>query len=306
MKKKRFALFGLIGLMAVSVGGMATAVVYSQRNDAMIVAKAEGEEEFEAKVSLPVVKHGEITVSKTEGHVGDIVEINAKHDLLYKIKFVAVNGTNLVESEETAGLYSFALVEGENVISAEFVIDEELLGEMSVIMNQAIEKDWTHLFRVENVIRIVTFILNGGLLIAMVRYFVKDKRIAASVERSVSKTVAEIVPDSTKQTVLVVMKEVFEPMFSQVTAYQSDIVTGLSVLAKCTALAQENTPESRKAILDELTSTKIGDMKTIEEAKQVIDNFVAEKLDKFNETMSKLDNISNKNKENIKIVVKEK
>ena len=254
-------------------------------------------ETFECKVVLGEFAHGEITMDKNEGHVGDVVTLTVKPTLLYLVEYVKVNGVNLVESEETKWSYSFALVEGENKIEAKFAVDKELLGEMSTVYEQATNKDWTHLFSLENVLRLVSFVLNGGLLMVMVRYFVQDKKIANSVESGVKKSMDKLIPETTKQAVLENTKEVLKPMFTQVTAYQEDIIRVTGILVKCIALMQEDTPDSRRAILAELANLNIGDMKVVEEAKKFIDDYFAKKMSDMQGVMNDLDEIINKNKQ---------
>lgn len=258
---------------------------------------AEYEEVFECSVVLGKYNHGEISVDTLKGHVGDVVEITAKHDFLYLVDYVAVNGVNLIEDEDISGLYRFTLVEGENIITAKFIVDSELLGEMSIIYEQAMNKDWTNLFSLENVVRIVSFLLNGGLLLAMVRYFIKDKRIEKNVENSVKSTCEKIVPETTKNAVVESVKEVCAPMFAETTGNQQEIVRVVGVLVKCIALMVEDTPDSRRAILAELSNLNIGDMKVIEDAKKVIEEFFASKMSEMQDTMNKLDKVIEKNKE---------
>lgn len=308
MKKKIGLFFGLLlGFCAIGSACVGFTSVVNANNS--IVAYAEGEEgeeppvttpeeeTFESKVVLSAVSHGKISVDKEQGHVGDIVTVTAHADLFYLVDYVAVNGTNLVESEETRGVFTFALVEGDNTISASFVVDKELLGTFSEMYEQASNKDWTNLFTVKNVVTIVNFILSSGILIAIVRYFVKDKRLAKKVEDKVEETVSKIVPETTKEVILKTTEETLAPIFSQISAYQEEIVRVVAVLVKCIALMQEGTPEAKTAILNELSNLNVGDNKVIDEAKAIIEQFAKEKLDYLNGLLGKLDNIAQKNKE---------
>ena len=257
---------------------------------------SESEATFECSVVIAETVHGEVSVDKTEGHVGDVVTVIAKHDICYLIESANVNGTALIEDEETSGLFKFSLVEGVNTITVKFAIDKELLGELSVIVDQAANKDWSNLFSVENVIRIVSWLLSGGLLVAMVRYFIKDKRLEKKVEDTVKETVTKIIPETTKQTVLDTIETQITPIFAQVTASIEDIMRALAVYSKCMALSQENTPESRRAILDELSGLKIGDFNTIEEAKKYIEASMAAHRVEMAEMLDKISKIAEENK----------
>ena len=167
---------------------------------------------------------------------------------------------------------------------------------MSAIYEQAINKDWTHLFSLENVLRIVTFVLNGGILLVIARYFIQDKKIGDGVERGVSKTVSKVVPEAAKEAVLANTKEVLQPMFSEITAYQQDIIRVVGIMVKCIALMQEGTPDARRAILAELANLNIGDMQVIEQAKKFIDEYFAKKVADMEGIMGSLDKIIEQNK----------
>lgn len=315
MKKRIGLIFSLL-LGFCAVGGMCVSHSISNRNYVAVYAEpddssdgpaestpaesdpVEAESEvFECKVIIPEFEHGKITADKLEGHAGDIVTLEVKHSLFYLIDFVKANDVNLVEDEETSGIYKFALVEGDNNISAKFIVDTELLGEMSVIYEQASNKDWTNLFSVENIFRIASFILSSGLLLAMVRYFIKDKRLESKVENKVESTMKAIVPDMTKKVVEENIQNVIEPIFAETSANQVEIMRVLGALVKCMALMQEDTPESRRAVLSELANLNIGDTKVIEDAKAFIDKYFNDKMNELQGLLSSVDKVIEKNKE---------
>lgn len=309
MKKRIGLIFGLL-LGFCAIGGACVSSVKYNANSNYIAVCAEGEEEpeepaetpeepevFECQVVLSAVSHGKITADKMEGHVGDIVTLTVDPSAFYLVEYVKMNESNLIEDEELSDTYKFALVEGENKITANFVVNQELLGEMAVIYEQASNKDWTHLFSVENVFRIISILFSGGLLLTMVRYFIKDKRLADKVEKKVEKTVAKVVPETTKQVVTENIQTVIQPLFAQTAGYQEEIIRVLGILVKCIALMQEDTPESRRAVLAELANLNIGDMKVIEDARNFIDKYFAEKMNDLQKVMNGLDNIIEKNTE---------
>ena len=297
--KRKIGLFLGLFLGCFAIGGTFFGINSLNSHENAIVVRAEGEEEeiFECNVVLDTFEHGKISVDKEQGHVGDLVTLTAKHDLFYLVDYVAVNGTNLVESEAVSGEYTFSLVEGENKITAKFVVDAELLGTFSEMYEQASNKDWTNLFTVKNVVVIVNFFLTSGILIAVVRYFVKDKKLEKKVEDKVEEIMKNLVPETTKQVILKNTEETLAPIFAKTSAYQEEIIRVLGALVKCVALMQENTPESRNAILNELSHLNISDNKVIDEAKAIIEQFAKEKMDNLNALLGKLDDITQKNKE---------
>ena len=258
------------------------------------------EEEKPCKVVIEKSEHGSVEVDITEGKVGDIVTITAKHDMLYKIKGVYVNGTALIEDENTSGLFVFSLVEGENKITAEFVVDEELCGTLTDIISEATNKDWTNLFSMENVITLVKWLLDGGVLIAMVRYFVKDKRLADKLEEKVKETCEKIVPDNTKNAVIENTKTIIEPMFNQVVQDGALARQLMGIMVKCMVLMQQNTPEAKIAILDEFEKLKgIADLDSIANIKKYIEEAVSQHSKAYEETLARIKNISEHHQENI-------
>lgn len=312
--KKRIGLFLGLLLGFCTIGGTAIGINHAYNTRDVLVARAEGEEAeptptpeitptptaeeiFECKVTIAEAAHGKISVDKEKGHVGDIVTITAKPEMFYLVKGITVNGTSLIESEETRDEFSFILVEGENTIAATFEVNKELLGELSIIYEQAMNKDWTNLFSVENVIRVVTFLLNGGILFAIIRYYIKDKKLADRLEKATKQTLAELVPDTTKKAVIANIREVIAPLFAEIVAKEEENTNTTAVLVKCIALQQEGTPEARRAILDELSNLKVGDDKTIEEAKATITKYVEDKIHDLDEVMTQLNSVIDKNKE---------
>lgn len=264
------------------------------------------EEVYECKVVLNVMLHGKVKVDKTEGHVGDIVTVTANPDLFYLVEFAEVNGSILVEDEETRGLYKFALVEGDNRITIKFAIDKELLGEMSTIYEQASNKDWTNLFTIENVITLIKWLLDGGILIAMVRYFIKDKRLADKVENKVKESCEKIIPEAAKNAVIENTKLVIEPMFNQVVQDGALARQLMGIMVKCMVLMQQNTPEAKIAILDEFEKLKgIVDLDSIANIKKYIEEAVANHTKAYEETLARINSIGEKHQEAIEEKVKE-
>ena len=314
---KKTKLFALLGLGFLSMFGL---VLGSACNRSMMPVYAEPEDETSEPVDNPVddpaqdpvdepeevyeclvfwaeKDHGKIIVDKDKGHIGDIVTITVNPDIFYITDYVKVNGISLVEDENLRDTYKFALVEGNNEIDAHFIIDEELLGKMSVMVEEATNKDWTNLFSVKNVITLVALIFDGGILLAVVRYFVKDKKLADKVEKKVETTVKEVLPDTTKEIVLNTIQELITPYFAKLEVGFNDIQEMLVVFCRCFALAQEDTPEARIAITKELASLKLSDKASIALIENKINEFIKDQGDRMAEVLKNLGDIKNKNQE---------
>lgn len=265
-------------------------------------------EVYECKVVIGEAAHGKISVDKEEGHIGDIVILTANADLFYLVEYAKVNDTALVEDEDTAGVYKFALVEGNNTISVKFAVDKELLGEMSTMFEQASNKDWTNLFSVKNLISIIAMLFNGGVLLAIARYYVKDKKLEKKVENKIQEVVSKVVPEATKNIVLDALKELIAPYFAQIQATGADLQVVIATLCRCFALAQEGTPESKIAITKELAALNLSDNALITAIQEKIEKFMKEQSDKMANVLNDLAKIEhnsnqivdNSNDENVK------
>lgn len=304
MKKGKIIALSLLtlGLFGAVTAG---AVVLAQHNESAIAIRAEGEDPVDpvdpesnaATVVINKVAHGTVEADVMEGVEGDICTLNIKAEILYVVSSVKVNGTALVEDEDISGLYKFAMVKGENVVDVSIVVDNNLLGDLSSIYAQMRDKDWTHLFSVENVLRIVTFVLNGGILSAVICYVIRDKKLAAKVEKTTRATLSDIVPETTKNIIIQSVRDFIEPMFAQMKADNVEMMKALGVFAKVLALAQEDTPESRIAIINMLSELKISDEKTLAEVKSYIDKFFADNLKKYEDILKKIEEIGAASKE---------
>ena len=294
-----------LGLLLAAFGFAGCIGLTGIKSNSVVVRADEPEvvepevDETAATVVIEKGKHGKVEASILEGHEGDICELNVKAEILYLISSVSVNGTALVEDENISGLYKFVLVRGVNTVEATFAVNEELLGELSNIYAQARDKDWSNLFTVENLIAIIKWILDCGVLIALIRYYIRDKRLAAKVEKGVKESVEKIIPEATKKTVLATVEEVITPIFAQLKADNLDMTRAMSVFAKAMALGQENTPESRIAIIELLSQLNLSDEKTLAEVKAYIDRLFAEHKATVDQVISSLDNIKAENEENI-------
>ncbi len=305
MKKISF-LFALLGFGSMVGFGLMKGnnvrMVYAEPEEPGIQEPAEptedpvDPEDLSATVVIEKVEHGSAEATITEGQEGDICELNIRPEIFYLIDSVSVNGTALIEDENISGLYKFSLVRGVNTVSIKIVVNAELLGELSTIYEQAKNKDWTNLFTVENIIHLIKWVLDCGVLVAVVRYYIRDKRLADKVEKSIKSEVDKIIPQTTKDAVVATIESVLAPTFAQIKADIVEVLRAMGIFSKCIALMQQDTPESRVAILDMLSNLNISDEKTLAEVKAYIEKLFSDHINTYNDIMSRLDSISEENK----------
>lgn len=253
-----------------------------------IATYAEGS--YPCQVIIEQSEHGEISTDISFGNVGDIVTITATSDSLYEIEYVAVNDEML---EGTDGVYTFALVEGDNVITSSFVLNQTIFGDLSTIVTEIQNQDWENL-----IYTIISLIFDSGIIIALITYLIRARGLNKTMQ-NISTTV---VPNTTKE----VVQTLIEPMFSQTVQDSASSREIMMVLVKCMVLMQQNTPEAKLAILDELTKLQnIADVNSVNDVKKYIDNKIAEHNQKLEETLSSLNKISSRHEENVDDVVQE-
>ena len=298
MKKK--ILLGL-GLALFCVLGLGSSVVKEIKAPYRTVLKEDSASEpevFESQVIIEETAHGKVSVSKQEGHAGEIVELDIKSDVFYVIGSVKVNGTVLIDED---GVYSFALVEGENKVTVKFVIDEATLGELSTIVDQAANKDWTNLFSVKNIISIIAVLLNSGILLAVAKVSLGTKANAKATEKNVSTSVQKIIPETIKKINFSVIEEKIVPALKEIlvgiNVKLEEGTNALITFARCLALSQENTPEAKLAITKELSSLKISDKETIAKIENEITEFMNRQTEHYQEIVEKIKSLEEYNKE---------
>ena len=76
-----------------------------------------------------------------------------------------------------------------------------------------------------------------------------------------------------------------------------DMRNALTVFSRCFALAQENTPESRAAIIQELSTLKISDQEAIQNVKAQLDEFIKKQNENFVSILTKMQQMEDANKQ---------
>lgn len=254
------------------------------------------EEVFESTIVINETTHGTVLVDKEKGHVDEAVIIEVKADTFYLVEKVVVNGVELEKIEGETNKYTFNLVEGENVIEVVFAVDNSLVENLSLIYEKVLHGDWTNFFTTENTFKIVFLAVLVGLLTTFIVYFYQYKKKLAKLVAQTKKEVLDVAPTVTQNVIVNTTKEVLEPTFAKISAYQEEIIRLIAALTKCTALIQENTPEAKRAVLDELSKLNVSDTKVIDEVKENIDQYFKTKLDDYNNVVANLNKVIEKNK----------
>ena len=277
-------------LIAALLGTLSLTAPLSDNN--LIHAEEIQQEEivtFESTVTISSQKGGEILVDLTEVHVGDKVTAHVSPYVLYKIETVSVNGVNLTANED--GNYEFLLVEGENIITATFVVDNEELTSIANLLADAKDGEWDEIFTMSNLVQaiywLLTTIFTSGFFITLL----KTKKIKAETTKEIKSAVEAILSSKLGDSINTFLEATIVPLFEQYNIKINYTEETCKVLARCFALAQENTPEARLAIINELTKFKNTEQDLNEEVKKIINEEIernnAEKA-QLNKTIEEL------------------
>ena len=218
-------------------------------------------------------KYGDVLIDVTKGEPGEIVTIYAGAYPMFKVESIMVNDVILTAGEDKT--YKFQLIEGENVIKANFVINSSEIGELMAIIKQYEDNNWENFFSLETlgilVSWLVTLLSSGGLGVM----FLKSKKVKAKTEDKVMETVLSTLQDTNTKAINNFLKETFGPAFEKISSNLEVTDKTCTTLARCFILSQENTPEARLAIISELTNLQKTESSLADQVKAIVEAEVA-------------------------------
>ena len=230
--------------------------------------KGEESDEYACKVVLQPCQYGDMLADKEGGNVGDIVTLIAKPYSLFGVESVTVNGVALTQNED--GNYNFTLVEGENVVVATFKVNQEEISYILGLIEKAKDGNWEDIFSLKNLFTIISWVISlftaGGLCVTLL----KKQKIKAKTAEEISAAVEEVTKGETSKAVNAFMEKILGPSFDMFSEKLKEINEMCASMAKCMVLAQENTPEARLAIIQELSKTNEKAQDLAEEVKKIV------------------------------------
>lgn len=207
---------------------------------------------YPCSVSLSYIEHGEITFSKTEGEIGEIIEVYNTPDFLYDLTQLTVNGIALTPDEY--GVYSFALIEGENVVSAKFEVSNEKLEQVAKLLDQIKEGNWEEIFSISNLFQLISWTITTLCASGFFVSLYKSKKFKEITPKEIAKQVDEKINSVLDERLSTFLKDVFTPYNEKMIGKFDSMESSTKTMVRCFILMQENTPESRLAILKELNN----------------------------------------------------
>lgn len=255
--------------------------------------KGEESDEYVCKVVLQPCQYGDMLADKEGGNVGDVVTLIAKPYSLFGVESVTVNGVALTQNED--GNYNFTLVEGENVVVATFKVNQEEISYILGLIEKAKDGNWEDIFSLKNLFTIISWVISlftaGGLCITLL----KKQKIKAKTAEEISAAVEEVTKGETSKAVNAFMEKILGPSFDMFGEKLKEINEMCASMARCMVLAQENTPEARLAIIQELSKTNKKAQDLAEEVKKIVHDEMSATEKEKQEKIDTLKDLEEKN-----------
>lgn len=280
--KKLFLLFALIGGM------------FAFGSNIELVS-AEEEIVYSSNVVVDTIENGDIIVDVLEGNVGDKVTFKVSPYVLYKVETVTVNGVAITPNND--GIYEFLLVEGENKVSATFVVNKAELETIAGVLADARNGDWSQIFTLDNMLTfiswMITTLLSSGFFITLI----KSKKIQSKTASEISGTIEVLINSKFGDMTENFLKNTVMPIMDKYNVNMEFMDKTMKAMARCFMLAQENTPEARLAIVEELTKLNNNEKDLREEVKEIIEKEVAKSKEETAKLTQDLEDLKRANQE---------
>lgn len=265
----------------------------AEGSEAGETGKGEESDEYACKVVLQPCQYGDMLADKEGGNVGDVVTLIAKPYSLFGVESVTVNGVALTQNED--GNYNFTLVEGENVVVATFKVNQEEISYILGLIEKAKDGNWEDIFSLKNLFTIISWVISlftaGGLCVTLL----KKQKIKAKTAEEISAAVEEVTKGETSKAVNAFMEKILGPSFDMFGEKLKEINEMCASMAKCMVLAQENTPEARLAIIQELSKTNKKAQDLAEEVKKIVHDEMSATEKEKQEKIDTLKDLEEKN-----------
>ena len=263
----------------------------SQIESSIVVESSSVEEEvvYPCNVVLGTHKYGDILVDIENGEIGEVVTLYVKPYPFYKISSVKANGVELTPNENEN--YQFALIEGENIVTATFELDNEQFSLIAENLANMKDGNWEDIFSIENIFTIIfailSVVLSSGYFVTLLKARKNEENIRAKTTINTSNESKKAVNDWMTENLL--------PLIEKINLKNESTEETCKTLAKCFILNQEGTPESRIAIINELTNLQKTSKDLVDEALKIINDEVETKNNLNQEKIKALEELEKAN-----------
>ena len=250
---------------------------------------------YSSNVVIDNIENGDIIVDVLEGNVGDKVTFKVSPYVLYKVETVTVNGVAITPNDD--GIYEFLLVEGENKVNATFVVNKAELETIAGVLADARNGDWSQIFTIENMLTFISWIISLLMSSGFFVTLIKSKKIQSKTAGEISKTVEALINSKFGEMTETFLKNTIMPIMEKYNVNMEFMDKTMKAMARCFMLAQENTPEARLAIVEELTKLNNNEKDLREEVKEIIEKEVAKSKEETAKLTQDLEDLKRANQE---------
>ena len=275
----------------LTIGLMAGALMFApvQANSTTETSVVVSTEETTSETEQPIVEVKEVVRTAKLYYSGDWLTLTFYNDntCTATLNDEVVEGTLVYKVEN--GVYT--LYNGEE--SVQFTINDDNIMEEYIEDEEHFDfGEWMEKYFTAEMIATVMSVLTSLAVVLKLASSMKElaKKKAITTEEVCAKVV-ETLETTNKESVNKSINELIAPLQKQV----GDITPVLNSFAKILALSQENTPESRLAILELIQSIGNVSAKIVENAKAEVENQIKEEQKDKQDTIELLENIEDKN-----------
>lgn len=256
-------------------------------------SSSEDKEVFPCRVISNIGDGGSALFDIEEGNVGDKVTVLIKADFLFNVESVQINGTSIALSSD--GKYQFELIEGENVVSATFAISDEKLTKIADLIN-GVEKDGvTSIFTVSNLLTFVSWgisvLLSSGFFLTLI----KNKKLKSKTTDEITSIVTNTLETKNAEILNDFINKLIGPSLETITEKMDGMDECIKVFCRCFVLSQDDTPENRLAIINELTNLSNSDAALTEQIRSIIKEEQAAQEEKIKERDKAIEELKESN-----------
>lgn len=222
---------------------------------------------------------GAVLFTVTEGNVGDVVTALVKPDFLYSVTSVKINGQDVKVTKD--GKYEFTLVEGENLFQVEFAVNNEKLQEIVDLVEQAKENGIASLFTVSNLLTFVTWVITALLSSGFFITLIRNKKLRSATIADVQNAVTSSVNAEVAKAINEFLEKTFNVVLNTITDKVDGTNECMKVVCRCLVLAQNDTPENKLAIINELTNLNVDDEELTNKIRGIVKEEQAKQQEKI-------------------------
>lgn len=223
---------------------------------------------YPCHVKISSTKGGDVLLDIEEGNVGDTVTAYVKADFLFAVSSLQINGTSMELNSD--GKYQFTLVEGENVVSVEFKVNNEKLTEIANLINGVKENGFQSLFTVSNLLNLISWVISLLLSSGFFITLIKNKKLKSKTIDEVVEIVKETLQSENAEILKQFLDALIGPALETMTSKMDAMDDCMKVFCRCYVLAQDDTPENRLAIINELTKLNNSDEALTAQIREIV------------------------------------